>query len=83
MLSPLWDPIVFTAYIVVHYKMDKIGHYTVNKNSDKKCQHPREGNHIHGIEQDQPRGMKNRGQNNEVQQNLQENPTRQYHASVQ
>ena len=35
----------------------------------QKRQHPRGGNHIHGIEQDQPRGMKNRVQNNELQQN--------------
>jgi hypothetical protein len=35
----------------------------------QKRQHPRESNHTHGIEQDKPRGMKNRGQNNELQQN--------------
>ena len=33
----------------------------------QKSQHPRESNHIHGIEQGKPRGMKNRGQNNELQ----------------
>jgi hypothetical protein len=36
-------------------------------------QHSREGNHIHGIEQGQPRGMKNRGQNNELQVSLPNN----------
>ena len=35
----------------------------------QKRQHPRENNRIYGIEQDKPRGMKNRGQNNESQQN--------------
>jgi len=34
--------------------------YTVNKNSGKQRQHPREDTHIHSVEQDQPQGMKNR-----------------------
>jgi len=38
----------------------------VNKNSGKQRQHPRENTHIHSVEQDQPQGMKNRGQNNEI-----------------
>jgi hypothetical protein len=38
----------------------------VNKNSGKQRQHPREDTHIHSVEQDQPQGMKNRGQNNEI-----------------
>jgi len=49
------------------------GHYTVNTNSGKKCQHPREGNHIHGTKQDQPQGMKNRGKNNKLQVSLPNN----------
>jgi len=43
------------------------GHNTVNKNSGKQRQHPTEDTHIHSVEQDQPQGMKNRGQNNEIQ----------------
>ena len=35
------------------------GHNTVNKNSAKLRQHPREDIHIHSVEQDQPQGMKN------------------------
>jgi len=42
------------------------GHNTVNKNSGKQRQHPRKDNHIHSVGQDQPQGMKNRGQNNEI-----------------
>jgi len=38
----------------------------VNKNRGKQHQHPREDTHIHSVEQDQPQGMKNRGQNNKL-----------------
>jgi len=34
--------------------------------SGKQHQHPTEDTHIHSVEQDQPQGMKNRGQNNEI-----------------
>jgi len=61
-------------------------HFTVSKHSGKISQHRTEGNLIHGIEQDKPRGMKNRGQNKIItakrKKNLQGNPTRQYRASV-
>jgi len=36
------------------------GHNTVNKNSAKQRQNPREDIHINSVEQDQPQGIKNR-----------------------
>jgi len=59
------DCLLFCVFLSLKHYVSS--HYTVNKNSGKKRQHPRESNHIHGIEQDKPRGMKNRGQNNELQ----------------
>ena len=64
MLCPLWGPIVFT---VVEYVLHS------EQKQWQKRQHLREGNHIHGIEQDQPRGMKSREQNNELQVSLPNN----------
>jgi len=54
-------------------------HNTVNKNSGKQRQHPREDTHIHSVEQDQPQGMENRETKKcTYRQNLQENSTRHY-----
>ena len=55
----------------------------LNKNSGKQHQHPREDNHIHSVEQDQPQGMKNRETTKYTyRQNLQENSTRHYCADT-